>query len=82
MPADRSRLPVPVPGPAFRFPAIVRHTLGNGLDLRTVEHRSAPVITFVMTVDGGIGADPAGKEGLAAVTADLTRRRHRRSLGD
>ena len=68
---DRSRLPVPGPNPAFRFPEIVHHTLANGLKVRTVEHPGVPVITLVMQIDGGLGADPAGREGLAAITADM-----------
>jgi predicted Zn-dependent peptidase len=71
MRADRSRLPAVGPDPAFAFPPIVRHRLGNGLDVRTVEHTSLPVVTFVIQIDGGTGADPAGREGLAAITADM-----------
>ena len=71
MRADRSRLPVVGPDPAFAFPAIARHSLSNGLALRTVEHHSVPVVTFVLLVEGGSGADPAELEGLAAVTADM-----------
>jgi predicted Zn-dependent peptidase len=68
---DRSRLPAVGPDPAFRFPDIARHTLRNGLKVRTVEHAGVPVITFVMQIDGGLGADPTGREGLAAITADM-----------
>jgi zinc protease len=68
---DRSRLPDVGPDPVFRFPALVRHVLPNGLALRVVEHHAAPVVTFVLQVDGGAGADPAGREGLAALTADM-----------
>ena len=71
MRADRSQLPAVGPDPAFRFPEIARHTLANGLTVRTVEHRDAPVITFVLQVEGGSGADPAGQEGLAAIVADM-----------
>ena len=71
MRADRSRLPAPGPDPPFHFPSIVRHTLKNGLKVRTVEHHNVPVLTFVMEIDGGLGADPAGKEGLASITADM-----------
>jgi predicted Zn-dependent peptidase len=71
MSADRSRLPEVGPDPAFTFPDIVGHTLPNGLHVRTIEHHSVPVITFVLQVDGGSGADPADKEGLAAVVADM-----------
>ena len=66
-----TRLPDVGPDPAFTFPLIVRHTLPNGLQVRTVEHRSVPLITFVLQVDGGSGADRAEREGLAAVTADM-----------
>jgi predicted Zn-dependent peptidase len=68
---DRSRLPDVGADPAFTFPAIVRHTLRNGLRVCTVEHRSVPVVTFSLQVEGGSGADPAGLEGLAAVVADM-----------
>jgi zinc protease len=70
-PVDRSRLPERGSDPQFHFPKIVRHTLPNGLKVRTVEHPGVPLITFVMQVDGGLGADPAGREGLAALTADM-----------
>jgi predicted Zn-dependent peptidase len=68
---DRSRLPDVGPDPTFAFPEIVRHTLDNGLEVRTVEHASIPVITFVLQVDGGSGADTSDKEGLAAIVADM-----------
>jgi zinc protease len=71
MRVDRSRLPPVGPDAPFAFPAIARHTLANGLAVRTIEHRSAPVITFVLQVEGGAGADPAGRHGLAAVVADM-----------
>ena len=50
---------------------MVRHTLGNGLAVRTIEHYTVPVVTFVMLIDGGVVSDPAGQEGLAAITADM-----------
>jgi zinc protease len=69
--ADRSRLPGVGPDPVFRFPEIVRHRLTNGLQVRTVESRGIPVITLVLQIEGGSGADPAELEGLAAMTADM-----------
>lgn len=71
MAVDRSRLPDVGPDPSFVFPAIVTERLPNGLQVRAVEHRSAPVITFVLQVAGGSGSDPSGGEGLAAVVADM-----------
>ena len=71
MTVDRSRLPEVGDDPPFVFPLIVHHRLTNGLALRTVEHHSAPVITLVLTLEGGAGADAAGQEGLGALTADM-----------
>lgn len=71
MRADRSRLPEVGPDPAFRFPAATRHRLPNGLQVRTVEHQTVPVVTFALQIEGGSGADPRGREGLAAITADM-----------
>jgi zinc protease len=70
-PVDRSRLPAVGPDPSFSLPTIERHKLDNGLEVRTVEHHSVPVVTVVVQVDGGTGADPADREGLAAITADM-----------
>lgn len=68
---DRSRLPDVGPDPAFSFPEIVRHVLPNGLEVRTIEHASIPVVTILLQVEGGSGADAVGKEGLAAIVADM-----------
>jgi len=71
LPVDRSAAPPLGPVPAFTFPGIERHVLPNGLKVRTVEHTSAPVLTLVVQVEGGSGADPAPQEGLASLVADL-----------
>lgn len=71
MAVDRSRLPEVGLDPPFRFPSIAKHTLPNGLHVRTVEHRTVPVVTFVLQVADGSGADPDRQQGLAAITADM-----------
>lgn len=71
MRVDRSQLPPVASDPEFRFPEIVRHTLSNGLQIRTVEHHNVPIVTFVLQIEGGSGADPGNQEGLAAITADM-----------
>ena len=71
MAVDRSSLPSVGSDPFFRFPEIVRHTLPNGLELRTIEHRAVPVVTFVLQLEAGSGADQSSQEGLAAITADM-----------
>ncbi len=68
---DRSRLPGVGADPAFHFPSLARHTLANGLEVRTIEHDGLPVVTFTLLVRAGLGADPAGREGLCALTTDM-----------
>lgn len=71
MRVDRSRLPALGPDPTFAFPRAVRHTLPNGLHVRTVEHSSVPIVSIVLQLEGGVLADPSGREGLASMTADM-----------
>lgn len=68
---DRTRLPVPEPVGVFRFPHIARRALANGVEIRAVSHRAVPVVSAVLLMPGGASADPAGRPGLAALTADL-----------
>jgi zinc protease len=71
MPVDRSALPMTGPERPFAFPAIARHVLPNGLDLRAVTHRAVPVASIVLLVPGGSSADPADRPGIASLTADM-----------
>ena len=71
MVVDRSRLPVPGRTPPFHFPAIARSTLSNGLRVWSVRHDSIPVATVMLLIRRGAADDPTGKEGLAAITADM-----------
>jgi zinc protease len=68
---DRSRLPDTGPARSFAFPAIEKSTLANGLRVWTVRHPQVPVIAFDLLVKRGASADPPGKDGLAALTADM-----------
>ncbi len=68
---DRSTLPATGPARAFRLPRIEKRTLANGLEIRALEHRAVPVVSMVVILPGGSSADPAGRPGLAALTADL-----------
>jgi predicted Zn-dependent peptidase len=71
MSVDRSRLPDVGADPAFVFPSIVHHTLSNGLPVRVVPQHGLPVVTFVLLIRTGAGADPVHQHGLAAVTGDM-----------
>jgi predicted Zn-dependent peptidase len=68
---DRSRLPTPGPDPAFRLPVVRRRRLPSGLEIRTVEHRGVPVVSFLLLLSSGAAADPPPQPGLAALTADM-----------
>ena len=71
MNVDRDRLPAPGPTRPFPFPAIEKSTLPNGLRIWTVRHTQVPLVAFTLLVRRGASSDPVGKEGLAAVTADM-----------
>ena len=68
---DRARLPIPGATRPFPFPAIEKSTLLNGLRVWTVHHTQVPLVAFTLLIRRGASSDPAGKEGLAAVTADM-----------
>jgi predicted Zn-dependent peptidase len=69
--ADRSRLPAVGPTLPFRFSRITKDCLPNRLSLWSAEHRSLPVVTFMLVLPVGSAADFEGYEGLAAMTGDM-----------
>ena len=71
MTVNRSRLPEPGAARPFRFPAIAKSVLPSGLRVWSVRHAPVPVVTFVMLLQRGSASDPVGKDGLAALTADM-----------
>lgn len=68
---DRSTAPKPGPPPSLQLPAIQKHKLGNGLPVWIVELHKVPVVQVSLVVRGGSGADPAGKFGVANLTAHM-----------
>lgn len=59
---------------ARSVPAIVDRRLPNGLRLVTTRSTGLPLATLELVVPGGDAADPAGRAGLADVTAALVMR--------
>jgi len=55
----------------LRFPPFKEATLPNGLQLVVVERHEQPVISVSLAFRAGDIYDPAGKEGLADLTAEL-----------
>jgi zinc protease len=56
----------PAPFPPFR-----EFTLANGLRVIVVENNRLPILSLTLTFNAGRVADPAGREGLASMAADL-----------
>jgi predicted Zn-dependent peptidase len=68
---DRSRLPLPGPEPAFKFPVADTQRLGNGLSLATVPRAGLPMVNLALVLPAGSAADPDDLPGLASMTADM-----------
>jgi zinc protease len=68
---DRSRLPDPAATRTLAFPAIEKSMLPNGMRVWTVHHPQVPLVALTFLIRRGASSDPAGKDGLAAVTADM-----------
>ncbi len=69
--ADRSAYPeVGKPG-ALELPEIQSFVLDNGLPVFLVEKHDLPIVQFNLVFNAGSIFDPPGKEGLAAMTAEL-----------
>ena len=70
---DRTRPPVLGSPPKVSLPPIVTRELSNGLKLMIVEHHELPIADFILLVGSGGTADPAGKMGVANLTAAMLR---------
>jgi zinc protease len=68
---DRSKPPVLGPAPSLKLPPIVKRTLTNGLPVWIVEMHKVPLVDVTLLVKSGAASDPAGKHGVANVTADM-----------
>jgi zinc protease len=68
---DRSKPPQSGPPPALRLPAIQKRMLSNGLPIWIVERHEVPIVQVNLVVLSGTGDDPAGKFGIASLTAAL-----------
>jgi zinc protease len=59
---------------ALRLPPYKKVALKNGMTILLMEQREVPIISFQFIIKAGSVADPAGKEGLASLTAGLLRK--------
>ena len=68
---DRSKPPASGPAPALKLPAIQKRQLSNGLPVWIVELHEVPVAQVNLVVLSGTADDPAGKYGIASLTAAM-----------
>jgi predicted Zn-dependent peptidase len=63
--------PTPGPAPAVRIPKIQIRTLHNGIRVAVLEDHEFPVVTVSAQITAPDLLDPPGKEGIAALTAQM-----------
>jgi predicted Zn-dependent peptidase len=68
---DRTKPPALAPTPQLDLPAIQKRALSNGLAVWIVESHEVPVVQVNVVVRAGAGDDPAGKFGVASLTAAM-----------
>ncbi|HTQ36603.1 MAG TPA: pitrilysin family protein [Steroidobacteraceae bacterium] len=72
--AQRQKPPAPGPAVAAKVPAATEKTLANGLRVVVAQRSKLPLIAANLSMAAGGALDPAGRAGLADLTAELTTR--------
>jgi len=70
-PADRSKPPALGPAPQLKLPAIQKRALSNGVPVWVIEAHEVPLARVTLLLKSGSSDDPAGKFGLASLTAAM-----------
>jgi predicted Zn-dependent peptidase len=68
---DRSHPPKPGPVRELKLPPVERLKLSNGVGVLLVGMHEVPAVEVILVLRAGAVADPAGREGLAAMTAEM-----------
>jgi predicted Zn-dependent peptidase len=69
--ADRSRPPKPGPVKPLKLPPVERLKLSNGIGVILAGMHEVPVVEVILVLRAGAVTDPAGREGLASMTAGM-----------
>jgi predicted Zn-dependent peptidase len=70
-PPDRTKPPDLGAALPLKLPPVRKHTLSNGLPVWLVEAHEVPLVQVNLLVKAGAGDDPAGKFGVASLTAAM-----------
>jgi zinc protease len=68
---DRSKPPSLGPVPQLKLPAIQKRALSNGVPVWLIEAHEVPLVQVTLLLKSGSSDDPAGKYGLASLTAAM-----------
>jgi predicted Zn-dependent peptidase len=68
---NRSKPPALGATPELKLPAIQKRALSNGLPVWVVEAHEVPLVQVTLSIKAGSGDDPAGKFGVASLTAAM-----------
>ncbi len=60
--------------PGLKLPPYSKVRLKNGMTVYLIERHQVPLVSMALVLRAGAVADPAGKEGLASITAELLRK--------
>ena len=82
-PLDRAKVPTPGPNPTLRVPTWTKTQLSNGATLIVSERHGLPLVSFNISFVGGTNQfEPAGKRGVAALTASMMTEGTKTRTGD
>ena len=82
-PLDRTKAPTPGANPKLTVPAWTTQQLSNGATLIVSQRRGLPLVSFNITLVGGSNQfEPAGKRGVAALTASMLTEGTKSKTGD
>jgi zinc protease len=80
--ASASAAPTRAADGALKLPPFKRVKLPNGLTVLLMEQHEVPIVSFNFVIRAGAVSDPASKEGVASLTADLLRKGTRSRSAD
>jgi zinc protease len=70
-PAEMAQAPAVGPLPTIGLPRATRFSLTNGLEVVALRRDVAPIVSAALMFRSGAACDPAGKAGVASMTAEM-----------